>query len=177
MIIAQGGKKTILKPHYTLTSHKVSNWQNIYEKNKNDVFAQTAGNKTAKTMALKSYSNQQSKALTIPLAKKTQTVLFTKGKAKKEVTFINPIIEKSYKTTDLKNAIHVIDRIDMADETVTVTSNGLTQVTTAKTAKIHITYVNKSEEPQQPQSNGSASEDQEMLNRLIASGNPFYTIN
>lgn len=176
LVIAQGGKKTILKPNYTVTTRKIGNWQNIYEKDKEDVFAETAGNKKANTIALKSYSNQQSNALTVPIAKQTQTILFTKGNAKKEVTFINPIIERQYKTTDRKNAIHIIDHIDMADETVKVTSNGLTQLTTAKTAKMHITVVDKSKEPKRPQSDYSTTKNQDMLNRLIAGGNPFYTV-
>lgn len=174
LLIAQGGRHTLLKPQYKLTTKKTSNWRNVYERGTSDVYVQTAGNKVAPTITLKSYSGQQQ--LTLPIAKKTQTLLFLKGKAKKEVTFINPIITKAYETKDMKNAIPRVDRVDIADENVKVTSHHLTQATIAKTAKIHVTFVDKNQKEELPQSNDSTEKNQDMLNRLIASGNPFYTI-
>lgn len=174
LLIAQGGRHTLLKPQYKVTTKKTSNWRNVYERGTSDVYVQTAGNKVAPTITLKNYSGQQQ--LNVPIAKKTQTLLFLKGKAKKEVTFINPIITKTYETKDMKNAIARVDRVDIADENVKVTSHHLTQATIAKTAKIHVTFVNKNQKEELPQSNDSTEKNQDMLNRLIASGNPFYTI-
>lgn len=174
LLMAQGGH--LLKPHYNLTTQKTSNWRNVYEKGTSDVYVQTAGNKTAPTITLKSYTGRQHDQLNVPIAKKTQTLLFLKGKAKKEVTFINPIITKSYETKDIKNATPRVDRVDIADENVKITSHHLTQVAIAKTAKIHVTFVDKNQKEDLPQSNDSTEKNQDMLNRLIASGNPFYTI-
>lgn len=176
LLIAQDGRHTLLKPHYKLTSQKTSNWRNVYEKGTSDVYVQTAGNKTAPTVTLKSYTGRQHDQLNVPIAKKTQTLLFLKGNAKKEVTVINPIITKSYETKDMKNAIPRVDRVDIADENVKITSHHLTQVAIAKTAKIHVTFVDKNQKEDLPQSNDSTEKNQDMLNRLIASGNPFYTI-
>lgn len=174
LLMAQGGH--LLKPHYKLTTQKTSNWRNVYEKGTSDVYVQTAGNKTAPTITLKSYTGRQHDQLNVPIAKKTQTLLFLKGKAKKEVTFINPIITKSYETKDIKNATPRVDRVDIADENVKITSHRLTQMAIAKTAKIHVTFVDKNQKEDLPQSNDSTEKNQDMLNRLIASGNPFYTI-
>lgn len=174
LLMAQGGH--LLKPHYKLTTQKTSNWRNVYEKGTSDVYVQTAGNKTAPTITLKSYTGRQHDQLIVPMAKKTQTLLFLKGKAKKEVTVINPIITKSYETKDMKNATPRVDRVDIADENVKITSHHLTQVAIAKTAKIHVTFVDKNQKEELPQSNDSTEKNQDMLNRLIASGNPFYTI-
>lgn len=174
LLMAQGGH--LLKPHYKLTTQKTSNWRNVYEKGTSDVYVQTAGNKTAPTITLKSYTGRQHDQLNVPMAKKTQTLLFLKGKAKKEVTFINPIITKAYETKDMKNAIARVDRVDIADENVKITSHHLIQVAIAKTAKIHVTFVDKNQKEDLPQSNDSTEKNQDMLNRLIASGNPFYTI-
>lgn len=174
LLMAQGGH--FLKPHYKLTTQKTSNWRNVYEKGTSDVYVQTAGNKTAPTITLKSYTGRQHDQLNVPIAKKTQTLLFLKGKAKKEVTVINPIITKTYETKDMKNAIPRVDRVDIADENVKITSHHLTQVAIAKTAKIHVTFVDKNQKEDLPQSNDSTEKNQDMLNRLIASGNPFYTI-
>lgn len=174
LLMAQGGH--LLKPHYKLTTQKTSNWRNVYEKGTSDVYVQTAGNKTAPTITLKSYTGRQHDQLNVPMAKKTQTLLFLKGKAKKEVTVINPIITKAYETKDMKNAIPRVDRVDIADENVKITSHHLTQVAIAKTAKIHVTFVDKNQKEDLPQSNDSTEKNQDMLNRLIASGNPFYTI-
>ena len=174
LLMAQGGH--LLKPHYKLTTQKTSNWRNVYEKGTSDVYVQTAGNKTAPTITLKSYTGRQHDQLNVPIAKKTQTLLFLKGKAKKEVTVINPIITKAYETNDMKNATPRVDRVDIADENVKITSHHLTQVAIAKTAKIHVTFVDKNQKEDIPQSNDSTEKNQDMLNRLIASGNPFYTI-
>lgn len=174
LLMAQSGH--LLKPHYKLTTQKTSNWRNVYEKGTSDVYVQTAGNKTAPIITLKSYTGRQHDQLNVPIAKKTQTLLFLKGKAKKEVTFINPIITKSYETKDIKNATPRVDRVDIADENVKITSHRLTQVAIAKTAKIHVTFVDKNQKEDLPQSNDSTEKNQDMLNRLIASGNPFYTI-
>lgn len=174
LLMAQSGH--LLKPHYKLTTQKTSNWRNVYEKGTSDVYVQTAGNKTAPTITLKSYTGRQHDQLNVSIAKKTQTLLFLKGKAKKEVTFINPIITKSYETKDIKNATPRVDRVDIADENVKITSHRLTQVAIAKTAKIHVTFVDKNQKEDLPQSNDSTEKNQDMLNRLIASGNPFYTI-
>ena len=174
LLIAQGGRHTLLKPHYKLTTQKTGNWRNVYEKGTLDVYVQTAGNKVAPTITLKSYSGQNQ--LNVPIAKKTQTLLFLKGDAKKEITVINPIITKSYETKDMKNAIPRVDRVDIADETVKITAHRLTQATSAKTAKIHVTFVDKNQKEELPKSNDSTKTNQDMLNRLIASGNPFYTI-
>ena len=174
LLMAQG--EHLLKPHYKLTTQKTSNWRNVYEKGTSDIYVQTAGNKTAPTITLKSYTGRQHDQLNVPIAKKTQTLLFLKGKAKKEVTVINPIITKSYETKDIKNATPRVDRVDIADENVKITSHHLTQVAIAKTAKIHVTFVDKNQKEDLPQSNDSTEKNQDMLNRLIASGNPFYTI-
>lgn len=174
LLMAQGGH--LLKPHYKLTTQKTSNWRNVYEKGTSDVYVQTAGNKIAPTITLKSYTGRQHDQLNVPIAKKTQTLLFLKGKAKKEVTVINPIITKAYETKDMKNATPRVDRVDIADENVKITSHHLTQVAIAKTAKIHVTFVDKNQKENLPQSNDSTEKNQDMLNRLIASGNPFYTI-
>lgn len=176
LLMAQDGHHTLLKPHYKLTTQKTSNWRNVYEKGTSDVYVQTAGNKTAPTITLKSYTGRQHDQLNVPIAKKTQTLLFLKGKAKKEVTVINPIITKTYETKDMKNATPRVDRVDIADENVKITSHHLTQVAIAKTAKIHVTFVDKKQKEELPQSNDSTEKNQDMLNRLIASGNPFYTI-
>lgn len=176
LLMAQGGRHTLLKPQYKLTTQKTGNWRNVYEKGTSDVYVQTAGNKTAPTITLKSYTGRQHDQLNVPIAKKTQTLLFLKGKAKKEVTVINPIITKAYETKDIKNAIPRVDRVDIADETVKITAHQLTQATSAKTAKIHITFVDKNQKEELPKSNDSTKTNQDMLNRLIASGNPFYTI-
>lgn len=176
LLMAQGGHHTLLKPHYKLTTQKQAIGETSMKKEPQTFMSKPQVIKQRQLLRLKSYTGRQHDQLNVPIAKKTQTLLFLKGKAKKEVTVINPIITKAYETNDMKNATPRVDRVDIADENVKITSHHLTQVAIAKTAKIHVTFVDKNQKEELPQSNDSTEKNQDMLNRLIASGNPFYTI-